>query len=68
MNINEADLDPSLSLLSNLLKRKYPFNGGTVKNVSIQTNPEEVGYTLEQRLTLIDQQYRKNMSASKEND
>ena len=68
MKINEADLDPSLSLLSNLLKRKYPFNGGTVKNVSIQTNPEEVGYTLEQRLTLIDQQYRKNMSASKEND
>lgn len=68
MNINGEDLDSSLSILSNFMKRRYPFNGSTVKNISIQTNPEEVGYTLEQRLSLIDQQYRKNMVDSKEND
>ena len=51
-----------------MIKRKYPFNGGTVKNMSVQTKPEEVGYTLEQRLTLIDQEYRKNMGRSKEKD
>ena len=36
--------------------------------MSVQTKPEEVGYTLEQRLTLIDQEYRKNMGRSKEKD
>ena len=62
MNINSHDLESQYSILSNLIKRKYPFNGGTVRNVSIQTNPEEVGYTLEQRLSKIDQQYRNNVT------
>lgn len=63
MGKNEEDLDPKLSIISNLLKQKYPFNGSTIKSVAVQTSPQEVGYTLEQRLALIDQQYRKNVSA-----
>ena len=68
MNIKEGDLEEDISILSNLMKRKYPFNGGTVRTISIQTNPEEVGYSLEQRLALIDQQYRQNVVSKKEND
>ena len=49
------------------MKRKYPFNGNTVRAVSIQTSPEEIGYTLEQRLTLIDQEFRKNIAEKGQN-
>ena len=55
MNMCEEDVDKKHSILSNLMKRKYPFNGNTVRSVTVQTSPEEIGYTLEQRLALIDQ-------------
>jgi hypothetical protein len=55
MGIKENDLDPKLSVLANFMRKKYPFSGRTLRTVYTQTNPEEIGYTLEQRLTLIDQ-------------
>ena len=60
--MREEDFDGDFSILDNIMKRKYPFNGGTYRSISIQTNPEEIGYTLEQRLALIDQEYRKNIN------
>lgn len=39
MGIAEQDLDSRFSILGNLIKRKYPFNGGTLKSTAIQTNP-----------------------------
>jgi hypothetical protein len=67
MGMEDVDLDPVQSILSNILRRKYPFNGCTVRNFSVQTFPEEIGYTLEQRLTLIDQQYKANLSNNPRN-
>ena len=62
MNMSSEDMDDSYSVLSNIMKRKYPFNGNTVRSVTVQTTPEEIGYSLEQRLALIDQEHRKNIA------
>lgn len=61
MNVNG---DNKISILSHMIKKLYPFNGSTLRNISVQTNPEDIGYTLQQRLALIDQEYRINMNAN----
>lgn len=55
LGMGDGDFDARFSVLDNIMKRKYPFNGGTYRTISVQTSPEEIGYTLEQRLALIDQ-------------
>lgn len=39
LNMVEEDVSGTHSILSNLMKRKYPFSGNTVRSVTIQTNP-----------------------------
>ena len=58
MNLQHMHLDPACSILTNLMKKHYPFNLTSVTTSGAQTNPEEIGYSIEQKLMLIDQQYR----------
>lgn len=55
MGLDHEGLDPDYSILENIVKRRFPFQGGTLRGIGVQTNVEDVSRTLEQRLALIDQ-------------
>ena len=44
MGIDESQkneyFDQEYSIIANLLKKKYPFSGGTFRHISVQTSPE----------------------------
>ena len=49
-----------------MLRRNQPFSAETRQSVEVQTDGQEVGVGLEQRLMMVDQQYRTNL-VNKEN-
>ena len=57
MGLDFYDLEDNLSAFQNISKRKFPFQGGTLMNAAVQTMVEELGHTLQQRLSLIDVEY-----------
>lgn len=46
MGLDEAGLEKGLSVLENIVKRKFPFQGGGLRNMSVQTVMEDLGHTL----------------------
>lgn len=44
-----------------MLRKKQPFSSSTLQSQEIQTNASEIGYTLEQKLMMVDQEYRINL-------
>ena len=52
MGLGFEDLKDNLSAFQNIAKRKFPFQGGTLRNAAVRTMVEELGDTLYQRLSI----------------